>query len=340
MVTRMVIDDVITPFSSRIHSHRSAWARTQLCMLKDSGQANVELAFGDIDKIREADVWVVSHGMEFKDAYNIFSGWQQEHKDKLLAFADKLYETISLEREMPNLRELLEPRAAKTDFNLSEAEWQRVEQVCKATEVWTHSDIVEQPQRIVLGDSHSIARYRNKTIVLRNDGLTLHGLLRRGVSEMIQESLGDMTTERLVIQAGNIDIRHHLMRQENPYDSIDYLLNELYEQLRVAYNRGQFMKAEVTAPYPIEFEERRIPKTGFYKGTPFYGSRNKREELRAYMTEQMKSIFSSVYTWPREFFDATPEEYSKDFMEKPGSVHLSPAFYEWDLELNKERFRA
>jgi hypothetical protein len=335
----MVIDDVITPFSSRIHSHRSAWARTQLCMLKDSGQSNVELAFGDIDKIREADVWVVSHGMEFKDAYNIFSGWQQEHKNKLLAFADKLYETISLEREMPNLRELLEPRAAKTEFNLSEAEWQRVEQVCKATEVWKHLDILPSPRRVVLGDSHSIARYRSESIVLRNDGLTLHGLLKRGIGTILQQDFGQQV-ERLVIQAGNIDIRHHLLRQDDPFAAVDKLLDSLSFELEHAWKKGFFMKAEITTPYPIEYEERRIPKTGFYKGTPFYGSRAEREDVRAYMTEQMNERFKYVYNWPRAFFDATPEEYSKDFMEKPGSVHLSPAFYEWDLEKNCERTHA
>ena len=336
-MSAIIIDDVVTPFSSRIHSHRSAWARMQRCMLEDSGYSS-ELAFGDIEKIREADVWAVSHGMEFKDAYNIFSGWQQEHKDKLLIFADKAGSLISLERDMPNLRELLEPRASKTEFNLSPWEWEQVEKACKSAEVLVHEEIVQNPLRIVLGDSHSIARYRHDTIVLRNDGLTLHGLLRRGISEMLEESLSNPGTERLVIQAGNIDIRHHLMRQENPYKAIDELLDELFEQLRVAYKRGHFMSAEVTTPYPIEFEERRIPKSGFYKGTPFYGARNEREELRAYMTQQMKSVFSYVHEWPTEFFEATPEEYSQNFMEKPGSVHLSPAMYEWDLDLNKERF--
>lgn len=332
----IAVDDIVTPFSSRIHSHRSAWARTQVCMLQDEGHF-AEMAFGDVDMIRNCDIWAISHGMEFKDAYNIFSGWQQEHKDKLLVFAEKFGHTISLERPMPNLRELLEPRAAKTDFNLSEAEWKQVEATCKATETLTHLEILGAPSRVVLGDSHSIARYRANTLVLRNDGLTLHGLLKRGVADMLEEGLEGGQTGRLVIQAGNIDIRHHLMRQDDPYKAVDDLLDELREQLMDAWKKELFTSAEVTEPYPIEFEGRRIPKTGFYKGTPFFGSWSERKELRDYFAEQLGEKFKNVHRWPAEFFEATPEEYSQNFMEKPGSVHLSPAHYEWDLEKNEAR---
>jgi hypothetical protein len=33
------------------------------------------------------------------------------------------------------------------------------------------------------------------------------------------------------------------------------------------------------APVPVEFEGRRIPKSGFYKKTPFYGSWKERWDL-------------------------------------------------------------
>ncbi len=333
---KYVIDDIITPFTSRIHSHRSSWPRTQLCMLKDAGY-DAELAFGDLEMIHDADVWVISHGMEFKDTYNLNGGWLPEHVERLKAFIAKGPDGIvSLERPMPDIVGLLRPRAEKTEWNLTDEEWDRVQAIVDNARVMTHNALVGYASRLVIGDSHSVARYRTKTVVDRHDGLTLHGLLKRGVLQLMNEA-GFESVEKLVIQAGNIDIRHHLGRQPDPMNSIAEMLEDLYIQLEDLRQEGRIFEYEVTAPYPIEFEGRKLPKTGYYKGTPFFGSWNERNEYRKLMTQIMLNKFKNVKTWPDRWFEIDPEAYAEDFMEKPRSVHLSPARYEWDLENNCER---
>lgn len=333
---KIVIDDVLTHFTSRIDSHRSAWPRMQACMLRDAGH-EVELAFGDLDMVRNADVWVISHGMEFNGKYNLNGGWQQVHSDRLRVILEKGVDGVaSLEREMPNLTEVCRPRAEQSDFDLTSEEWDRLEELCSKVTVIHHDEIVPV-RRVVLGDSHSIARYTRGSLVLRNDGLTLHGLLKRGIRNVLHEA-GVYTVEKLVIQAGNIDIRHHLMRQPDPIAAADELMAELWKQLEDLHSEGYVLDYEVTTPYPIEFEDRKLPKTGYYKGTPFYGSREDRVALAKHITNEMSVRFANVHFWPLRWYDMDPEEYASSFMEKPRSVHLSPAHHEWNY-LTNERNR-
>lgn len=340
-MTSIVLDEVVIPFTSRIYSHRSAWPRMQACMMQDYG-FDVELGFGDESKLRNNDQWYVSHGMEFKGTYNLNGGFSQRIADRLRHLINRDDKTIvSLEIPMPNLTLLLEPRARGTEFDLEPHEWDEVARVCDNADLLTHRELLPSGilERVVLGDSHSIARYQFESLVLRNDGLTLFGMLKNGVASYLNEAkLGKI--RHLVICAGNIDIRHHLMRQVDPEKSIAEMLVELHRQLSELVKYGVIESFEVTAPYPIEFEDRKLPKTGYYKGTPFYGSRERREHLRKYMTDLMSMTFSVVHYWPSEWFAMDPEKYANTYMEKPRSVHLSPEFYPWDLERNEPRWLA
>lgn len=334
----IAIDDIVTPFTSRIYSHRSSWPRTQKCQLEDLGK-DVVLAFGDNKVIEDAEFWAVSHGMEFGGTYNLNAGWQPEHAERLRLMIRKGAErVVSLERPMPDLVGILKPRGDKSEYNLSDEEWAALQHIVDNCYWMTSEMLVPGAKRVVLGDSHSVARYQSGTRLLRNDGLTMHGLLKRGIVEMLNEA-GIKNTQKLVISAGNIDIRHHLMRQPEPFAAVDKMLDELREQLRGVIINYVAEDVEITAPYPIEYEERKLPKTGWYKGTPFIGSWAEREALRKYMTDGMVSRFGAerVKQWPKEWFEITPQEYAETYMEKPRSVHLSPGHYEWDLEKNRAR---
>lgn len=334
----IAIDDIVTPFTSRIYSHRSSWTRTQKCQLQDLGK-DVVLAFGDNNIVEQADFWAVSHGMEFKDTYNLNAGWQPEHAERLRLMirkgADKV---VSLERPMPDLVGILKPRGDKSDCNLTDEEWAALQHIVDNCPWMSAEMLVPNAERVVLGDSHSVARYSSGTRLLRNDGLTMHGLLKRGIAEMLAEA-GIEKTKKLVIVAGNIDIRHHLKRQPEPFAAIDTMLDELRVQLRGIITGGIAEDVEITAPYVVEYEERKLPKTGWYKGTPFIGSRQEREAFRAYMTDGLVSRFGAerVKTWPAEWLELDPQVYAETYMEKPRSVHLSPGHCEWDLENNCAR---
>lgn len=328
-----VIDDVLTSYTLRLDSHRSSWPRMQRCMLEDNN-VDVTMPGGDLETLRNAETWFVSHGMEFNGNYNLNSGWQPEHAERLRIMIDKGEQNVySLERPMPQLVELLQPRAEQTQHNLTLSEWHELQNIVDKASVVSHNELWTG-EGVVLGDSHAVARYRRGRLVLRNDGLTMYGMLKRGLKTMLEEA-GVYQTHKLIIASGNIDIRHHLARQDDPMQSVSELLSDLWSQLEELVTDGYIIEHEVTAPYPIEFEGRKLPKTGYYKGTPFYGSREARREIARYMYQEMLIRFPRVHKWPERWYTMDAEDYATEFMEKPRSVHLSPRHHDWNYEENR-----
>ena len=68
----------------------------------------------------------------------------------------------------------------------------------------------------------------------------------------------------VTIVLGNIDIRHHIIRL-----GVDW--RPMWDAL-IAFGESLDIEVEYACPWPIEFEGRRVPKSGWYKGAPFYGS--------------------------------------------------------------------
>lgn len=335
-MTSYVIDDIVTSFTNRIASHRSAWPRMQRCIVETAYDKHVPIAFDD-DSLVKNGIWLVSTPMEFKgEVYNLFGGYTRETRDRIARVLDMDLDNIkALDLPIGDIERILRPRAAKTDFDFTESEWSKIRDLMKC-EVIKHEELVLDIQRVVLGDSHSISRYYANTVVRRHDGLTLHGLLERGIDTYLSDF---SYIPHLVINAGNVDIRHHLLRQIDPVNSTRKLVTDLAIQLQDLQNIGVIGTYEVTAPYPIEYEGRKIPQTGFYKGTPFFGSREERDKIRSLMTNEMKYQIENVHEWPENWYLMNPEDYARTYMEKPGSVHLSPEFYEWDLETNRPNSR-
>lgn len=348
---RAVIDDVVSSFSPKTTSHKTGWARMQRCLVADTleadergwcGQGNVCKLLGPKDEARvhEAKTWLVSHAMEFTGkGYNLFGGWREPTAARVRRIAEFSGELSSLERPMPDLHELLHRAAAKSSCDLSADEWDAIKAKCHYARTITHLDLlrwagVGDPD-VVLGDSHSVAHYMRGRLVLRNDGLTLHGLLKRGIYETLRQS-ADYNFREITICAGNIDIRHHLMRQPNAAGAVSELVDELHRQLTNLRAIGVVDRFAVVAPLPIEYEARRIPGTGCYKGTPFFGSFAERASLAEMMRVSLLRTFRSenVFEWPREWYGLDPEQYAIRHMERPSSVHLSPEWHRWDYATN------
>ncbi len=327
-----VIDDIVTSFTDRIASHRSAWPRMQRCMAEVAFDQKVEIAFGNENLVSNS-LWLVSTPMEFKgEVFNLFGGYTIETRNRIARILDMDLANIkALDMPIGDIERILRPRAAKTDYDFTESEWSKIRDLMKC-QVIKHEELVLDIQRVVLGDSHSISRYRANTVINRHDGLTLHGLLERGIHSYLTAY---SYVPHLVIYAGNVDIRHHLLRQIDPVASTRKLVTDLKIQLEELQAEGVIGTYEVTAPYPIEHEGRKIPQTGFYKGTPFYGTQEQRDQIRSLMTNEMKYQIEHVHEWPTHWYFMNPEDYAKTYMEKPGSVHLSPEFYEWNLQENK-----
>jgi hypothetical protein len=118
---------------------------------------------------------------------------------------------------------------------------------------------------------------------------------------------------------GNIDVRHHICR-------IDADWKYLYREWK-KFGDSLDVEVEYSLPWPVEFEGRKLPKTGWYKGQPFWGSQQERARLVNQIWEYTAEMGMNIVYYPKQWLELNPEEYAATRMEKPQSVHLSPIFY-------------
>lgn len=167
----------------------------------------------------------------------------------------------------------------------------------------------------VIGDSHALSVWRPQHSLDFTAGRTLHGFLKRETTAEINARFDEVT-----LYFGNIDLRFHLMRQENPMQATADLFNRYVEFAK------QLKKATLVELLPVEHESRKIPGTGLYKKQPFFGTRSERMQLREIANEIMHNSGLEVIQWPTDWID---EDGTKmlDILEMKQSVHLRPKHY-------------
>jgi len=187
--------------------------------------------------------------------------------------------------------------------------------------------------KLVIGDSHAICMYRPGWNVNSVPFKTLHGALEMGLEKFINKD----EVKHIECYFGNIDVRHHLCRQEDTKAAIEKIINEYVRQV-------DSLNMESKAIYellPIENERRSIPKSGWYKGEKFYGSWQERNDARLYFKECLLKATQGtgikVHEWITPTFYNEKGEMDFKVMERPKSVHLSREYYpHWQgLEYNK-----
>lgn len=325
---KIAIDDVVTTYSSKEASHKSAWAYLLAAQLKSIGlDAEVINKSGDI---HQYDVWLVALPMEFAGSYNLFGGATDEPALRMQRLLDFQGEVFCLNREMPDVGAFAQSRMKSCSPIWAELDIEGLTQKCKDIKTL---DLTLDSNTFVLGDSHSVSVWQPGSNISRNDGKTLFGVLKEGMNSYIPKG-----TKHLITYFGNIDIRHHLCRQDKPVESVKKLVKDYFEHLKSL----NIEKVSVVKLLPIEFEDRRIPKTGWYKGTPFIGSQRERTQLMQIFNEEVSNL-STIYNmnvieWPIDWYTTDPKYFADTYMEKPGSVHLSRAYYQYNfitLEKNK-----
>ena len=180
-----------------------------------------------------------------------------------------------------------------------------------------------QSRKAVIGDSHALSVWKPGHSLDFTAGRTLHGFLKRESVEQIDNRFDEVT-----LYFGNIDLRFHLMRQENPQQATADLFNKY-----VAFAR-ELNKATLVELLPVEHESRKIPGTGLYKKQPFFGTRSERMQLREIANEIINNSGLEVIQWPTEWID---EDGTKmlDILEMKQSVHLRPKHYPYLTEITK-----
>ena len=270
--------------------------------------------------------------MEFNgESLNLFGGAQDEPAKRLgrLLSVDPLA-IVSLDRAMPDYGALGKGRLKACSDLWRDTDWDGITDACSKMDFMTQESMANHIKldHLALGDSHTFSMYKPGMAVCRNDGQTMYGALKKGLKTFI-EPFGPQI-KKLTLYFGNIDIRHHLMRQENPELALSNMLIEYEKQIKEL----NMDYVELISALPIENESRKLPKTGFYKGTPFTGTWGERTKL----VEQFNDTLADICTrngWDHykhpEVYKNCKGELDFEVMELPQSVHLRRSFYRWDL---------
>ena len=339
------ITNLLSNITTKDHSHKGGWTKLLKCQLNNLGYENVKI-MDNKDNCNDFDAIVFDFGAEYKGALNLFGGLDKKCYDRVSQLVyfnfSKPGMLFSWKHLPPDLGAVIASRRENnsTYEKFKEYTEENLDLVIKMVNNIRQFDHVEFKPHLLFGDSHTPSVWTPDMLIERQDGRTLFGTLKK-------ESLHDIIVQyneqghhfnEITVYMGNIDIRHHLMRQDDPWNSVISLMQK-YEQELIPYT--QACKINVVQMLPIEDESRKLPKTGYFKGTPFAGAWNERSALHEIMNGEIERMCLrhgwQVYKHPRAFYNNIGQ-LTFDVMEKPKSVHLSPMHYRWDLELNTERY--
>ena len=329
------IDGLSGPISKRISNHNGAWAHKVLNQCINAGYTNVTI-LDKGEKLNSYDAIILYMGISYEGTLNLFGGLGDDFCKKMIQLESFPGILLSLQHEMPDLVDMVSKRL-KNSSTSPFAKIIDLEELQKAVDKTEKFDRVEKTTKLCFGDSHSFSVYQPGYMTSRNDGLTLFSILRDGVRDKILEKSGINTDDltHLTFYAGNIDIRHHLCRREDYLKATEVMVMYLADQLKAL----DIQNIELTHAIPIEDESRKLPKTGYYKDTPFYGSWNQRTEVVNTFNKMIDKVcFENGWKslpWPENMLNER-KQLSFDAMEKPKSVHVSREFYRWDMENNCE----
>ncbi len=224
------------------------------------------------------------------------------------------------------------PRPA-TSQAWKDVDWKKMQERCDASTKWVLDPGIDTSTHLVLGDSHAHSAYVPGAMVRRKDARTLAGALRKGFkNDAVEAGYPFERLKRLTTYFGSIDIRHHLMREADPEQATKNLLAAYEEELK----KTEVEQIEVCTPLPIEDESRKIPKMGWYKGLPFYGTQAERQKLNSIFIDGLHDMATrnkwDIWAWPDDWYKIDGKTFAKEFMERPRSVHLGWKYYRWDLK--------
>jgi hypothetical protein len=324
---KVAIDGIVGHYSDRITSHKGSWPNMQKSKLRYLGVEDVKVLTKK-DDINDFDVWLISLPMEFKGTFNLFGGANDELAENLARLVDFQGDIYIMDSEMPDIGEFILSRKKSCSDLFSALDEEEFTELSEDIEMLDLTLSERGATGFILGDSHSVSVYRPGFDISRNDGKTLYGVLKEGLKEYVP-----IGTEHLITYFGNIDVRHHLMRQPDLVKSVNYLVDEYERQLL----EFAIPEISIVALLWIEDESRKLPKTGYYEGTPFFGSALKRSILvdiiNAKLYQKCKLHGWNFLEWPQEMKVNGLLDFK--YMEKPKSVHLSREWYHFDFETNK-----
>jgi hypothetical protein len=352
----------INNHANRIYSHRTGWGRMWANCL------NTGVGF-NADWSKENTVYL-EHGMEWKEGaksinYFLASEKQlielaEENKERIaegkqpkqsawekLATKASMFETfegrlVSLDIDCPMYGTLLKTRIKPwVPDAYKNLDLDKIDDVCKNSTTIRQVDL--RSEYVVLGDSHSLSAWQSGAALCRNDGQTLNGAIKKGFETWLAPF--DMAArvegkgiQKLRTYFGNIDIRHHICRLYQGPDIVTEtrsLVKNYFLELERIKHLYDIKEIQVVAALPIEDISRKLPKTGYYKKQPYWGTWQDRNIAAQTFNAVCKGLCKrlkdySFIEWPDKFKNEKSELDFK-YMERPQSVHISPEYYLWSI---------
>jgi hypothetical protein len=273
---------------------------------------------GDLDVNPDPSIWneyerlYILEGVNYQEnTFNFIGGPQPEHKAKLEAMAN--YKGLAITVNVP------------IDLNVFNKRFNIDHQFAAINCIDFARLHANNTRKLVRGDSHSLSVWRPGFGLDRTDGKTLFGFLK-DTDSLIEE--WNQKYDEVVLYFGNIDIRFHLMRQDNPAEAVGDLIRRYVEFAKKLNN------ATLVNLLPVEHESRKLPGTGLYLKQPYFGTRQERARLVDTANRIMNNSGLKTLQWPNEWID---EDGMKmfEYMEPKQSVHLKPKYYMFANEFVK-----
>ena len=265
---------------------------------------------GDLDVNPDPSTWneyerlYILEGVNYQEnVFNFIGGPQPEHRAKLEAMAN--YKGLPIAVNVP-----IDLNVFNKRFNIDH-QFTAINCIDFAK---LHGGVT---RKLVRGDSHSLSVWRPGFGLDRTDGKTLHGFLKDADS-LVEE--WNSKYDEVVLYFGNIDLRFHLMRQENPKAAVGELFRRYVEFAK------KLNSATLVNLLPVEHESRKLPGTGLYLKQPYFGTRQERADLRDTANRILNNSGLKTLQWPDQWID---EDGMKmfEYMEAKQSVHLKPKYY-------------
>ena len=254
----------------------------------------------------------ILEGVNYQEnVFNFIGGPQPEHRAKLEAMAK--YTGLPISVNVP------------IDLNVFNKRF-GVDHIFPAINCINYAKHYgKDTRKVVRGDSHSLSVWRPGFGLYRTDGKTLFGMLK-DEKELLNRWNQDY--EETVTYFSNIDIRFHLMRQDNPEQATKDLFNRYIEFSSKLNNNT------IVEPLPIEHESRKLPGTGLYKGQKYFGTREERMHLRQIAIDLIRQSGQKYLSWPEQWIDDDGTK-MLEILEPKQSVHLRPRHYMFASEFIK-----
>ena len=252
---------------------------------------------------------------ETPTSLNMFGGFSEDYYKSLVKFLETDGDFYSINYKIPftYLDNIVKRAKSMTKSTFSGVDLDTCKQIrdkALSVENITVEQKAAETNSIMIGDSHGYSMAKFGTPTKKVLAATLHGVLSK---ELLTHWFNEIKAEHISLMFGSVDIMFHIFRQENPYKSLDYLIENYIKQIKLLTQNGPNGRTvEICAPVPVCGENRKLTKTTSYLGEHYFGTRDERVDATLYFIERVHNLIANesqitLATYPIEWYYQSEE---------------------------------